>query len=266
MYIRRSELRAIERAAGFVEKGGWETPVMWLLSAAVLIFALAMGLAVRKKNSPEAYRKAFQARRYGGFAVTALSGFAALAGAVLFVINRRDFSIDGVAMWVFAALAVGTGLAIVAMSLCQFTQKEGPGLLLWSVVPALFYCYWMVLIYRDNASNPTIEAYCFQCFAFAAAAVGFYYTAGFAYGRRKPGASVTVGILSVYLMIVTLADAYTAGLKLVIGGSALFMAMSLGRLLAGLAPAEGVSGGKSGDGDRAADGDGGGEPDGGENH
>ena len=66
--------------------------------------------------------------------------------------------------------------------------------------------------------------------------------AGVAYGRREPGASVAFGILSVYLMIVTLADVYTTGLHLVIVGSILFMALSLGRLMARLAPAEEDSG------------------------
>ncbi|MGM9521843.1 MAG: hypothetical protein ACI3VB_05120 [Oscillospiraceae bacterium] len=236
LVLRRRELAgAFEPDTGLAVKGAGETVAMAALTAAVIagivIFTL---LAVRGRTAPEMFRKAFYTGSFASFAVSFVMGLAVIAGAVIFVLNREDFLIGGAAMWIFAVFALGTGISLLVMDLCEFTQKESPTLFLVSVIPSLFFCYWLVLLYRENAGNPTLLEYCYGCFAFAAASVSFYYAAGFAYGRRKTRATVAFNLLAIYLMMVTLADAHNSGLKLVIGGSVGFLALNTARLLGGL--------------------------------
>ncbi len=206
------------------------------LFAALAVIAL---LTVRRVKAGDSFRKAFYTRGYLAFAAMALLGLVVVVCAAICV--RAQFSLvelEGMSRWAFVLFLALAGLGMTVMALSAYTQKDSSFLRLGSIMPAALYCYWLVALYRVNAGNPVLADYVYAALAFACAAVGFYYAAGYAFGRRNLGGSLLTGPMSVYLLTVTVADPWPTPLRVVLIATAVYMTVSNMQFFSSLEPAE----------------------------
>ncbi len=217
---------------------GLSALLLALVIAALALFAAAAVFVSLKLDAPGSFRKSFYTGSYAAFALRAVLGLAVSVIAIVCVISGADLmALTGVSRWVFALLLFLSGVGMTSMAYYSYTQRrEKPFLKLFSVIPPLFYCYFMVALYRLNAGNPVLLDFCYGCMAFAAAALSFYYAAGYAYGRKNMAGTVFTSLASVFLMTLTLADSYTLPLKLVIAAGAVYLADSTARFLSATTP------------------------------
>ncbi|MDR1299573.1 MAG: hypothetical protein LBJ84_04910, partial [Oscillospiraceae bacterium] len=75
-----------------------------------------------------------------------------------------------------------------------------------SIVPPIFFSYWMILLYRIHASDPVIVNYGYECLAIAASAMSFYFLAGYQYGKPEPGKTLFCIVMTVFLCGAVSAD------------------------------------------------------------
>ncbi len=237
-FIRWKELNtSFEEATGLPKSGDVFTTAIISLTAVVAIVAVVFAILVsRRRTAPEIYRKAFYIGNYGSFALSALLGIAGCTLGVVFAFSGDCMGISGYVAWVFYALMIISGLSVVSTVLHSYTQKEGSAIYLTSVLPSIFFCYWMVLLYRENAGNPTLLEYCFSCYGFAAAALSFYYMAGYIYGRGKVGPTICFGLISIYLLIMTVPGESHWSLAIFKIAMAVYIAQNTARFIAGLSP------------------------------
>ncbi len=246
-------------AQGLAKRGAPETLALALLSLGVALAALVFAVLVsRKLQAGEGFTKTFGLESLPALLASGVFAAAVLMGSAVFAMRRWGQlapNVPGggwdIALLIFLVFLVGTGVSLLVMAISYFTRREGSGLLLASVVPAVFFCYWLVMLYRDNLGNPVMLDYCFGCLAFAFSALSFYYMAGFAFGRRKTGCAVFFQLAAIYFLCLTMADmpsrsfqttpaapSYSASLWLVLGGTAGFLFMSSLSLLQKLSPRE----------------------------
>ena len=154
-FLRRMELETAFEPSGFAIPGAPVTIALAALAAAALILAIAAGITARKRyESAPHYERAY---RSGGaaFILGCLAGLAFLAGTAACLLEAFSAGKPGVFKYVFAALAAVSGFSLIMLARAAFTGRFGGGLSYLSVFPTLFFCLWLIIIYRENAPNPS---------------------------------------------------------------------------------------------------------------
>ena len=235
--IRARELDTVfDAGSGLADAGAGISRLLIALAVLTAAGSLAAAFVLKAvRTEPEKFRKAFYIRRYLTFAVMALLGIAVVAcGASCALRGIQPLGLSGISKWVFAGLMILSGVGMTVMAYAAYTQKDTPPLPLFSVIPALFFCYWMVALYRVNAGNPVLLDFCYSVLALAAAAMSFYYFAGYAYGRRNLRGAVFTGLTAVFLLTVAAADPAPWELRATLLLAAVFECMLTSRYLAAL--------------------------------
>ena len=221
-FLRRVELKTAFEPSGFAIPGATVTVALVALTAAALIFAAITGLAVRARyQSAPLYERAY---RSGGAALLAgcLAGLAFLIGTALYLYEAVSGGSAGIFDLVFAALAAISGFSLILLARAAFTGRFGGGLSYLSVFPALFFCLWLIAIYRENAPNPVILSYAYQITAACACAFVYYISAGCAFGKAYAGKMAFGHLAAVFFCAVALADPLPLWTKLFFGASLVF--------------------------------------------
>jgi hypothetical protein len=122
---------------------------------------------------------------------------------------------------IFALLSALSALSVMRLARGAYVGRVGGVDRFLSVIPPLFFSYWLIRLYMANASNPVILIYGYECLAVAAAAMCFYFLSGCVYGKFEPGKTVFCLIMTVFLCGTVSADAFTLPERLALGASLL---------------------------------------------
>lgn len=216
-------LRTWELQTGFDVKTGLaysdapaHTAVIALSVAAAAIAVLVSALLARKNRFGDTCREAFSAR--GSFLplLGAAGGVAIFAGALLYGAGLGGYAT--VLDLIFAAAAAGSGVVETALAFRCASGKEAGGLGKLSVILPLFFCFWLLLLYKENSTDPVIFDYCFTALALAAVSLSLYYTDGYFFGRERPGAFLFTHLAALYFGVLSLADLKFGGKFLILLG------------------------------------------------
>ncbi|MDR0904583.1 MAG: hypothetical protein LBN00_00175 [Oscillospiraceae bacterium] len=227
--LRRSQLaRAFEPDTGLPVAGAASTVMLLFYTVVMLAAALAFAVFISKRYAAKStYTEAF-APASGAYLTFAgiIATLFVLAG---FVLMLRVKSTSKSELTV-AILTMISGLAIFGLAYEQFRGRNFKFALVYTVIPELFFTFWLLLIYRANQTNPVRYNYVFQCLAVAAAAIGFYVTTGFVYGRSAPGKFIFSHVAAVFFLAVGTADPISIERRLVFLALILFFLVNLARL------------------------------------
>ena len=216
-YLRRVELmNAFEENTGLPHRGAISTYVLLAFSAVFLIITFIFSLrASMKHKAPDGFENAF-----GTDTIAYPVAFSAI-GALWFGATVKQYldlnklgpipTID--LIFLILSLLSAVGATFFAIEVFQDPRHKSKFAL--SVIPSLFTCYWLVIVYRQNASNPVLLSYCYQCLAIMTSALGFYFTSGFVFKKPAPGKSIFFYSAAVYFCAVTLADNNPISIKLI---------------------------------------------------
>ncbi len=238
-FVRRVELKTAFDLSGLPQRGAAASAALILLTVLAAAIALALCLTSRGYEAEGIYRKAFPIEGYGLFAVMALMGIAVMVCALLLLRSGTEIMglTDG-ARWPFVLLLALGGFGMTVMAYAAYTRKDTVYLRPGSVMPALLCCYWMVACYRENAGNPILMEYAYQCLAMAAGAVGAFGRAGYAFGRRSMPGTVFLSTVSIFLLPVAAADPAPLAMRVPLVLYAAYIALSLVSLLSAAKPKE----------------------------
>jgi hypothetical protein len=90
-----------------------------------------------------------------------------------------------------------------------------------AAVPVLFFCFWLIVSYKENADDPVLWDYAIEILAIASSALAFYYVAGYLFYRAKPMRAVYFVLLAAFFCTMTLIDRRSLGASLIFAASAL---------------------------------------------
>lgn len=188
-----------------------------VIAGAILFAALSSG----KYRAESEFVEAFAPRGFLYIVVSFLIGFAWLAAVVLYYLNISAVDSVSVIDWVFVFLSALSAISVIFMARAAYKGKGGSEVLLFSVVPAIFFCFWLIILYKNNAANPVLLSYCYLTLAIAAAALSSYFTAGFVFNKAGCGKAIFCYLLSVYFSVVVLADNTDLPVKIIFGVTAI---------------------------------------------
>ncbi len=240
-------LRRVELATVFDPISGLPTPnapvsvALTVLTALALVAAVAVALTARRKcEAPESFREAYPVKSPLTFGVMAVLGAVVTVCAALTFRGMRAgywiLNLAGPAAAAFVLLMALAGCGMILMAWGGRGSLDKAFLRLGSVMPALLCCYWMVAWYRVNAGNPVLLEYACPCLAFAAGAMGAFYGAGFAFGRRNLTATLWLSLMAVYLLPAAAMSPAPWFLRVPLVAMAAYFALQMGCLLSALGP------------------------------
>ena len=214
--LRRRELDTVfDAVTGLPERGAGVTSGLIMLSVAVLFVGLIFSIATKVKyNSPQGFENAFGVRSAAYPLFFMVVGLVWFAAAVLHFFNTE--SAETIAELYFSVLAGLAAISSIFFAVEVFTNPERKLKLGLSVVPTLFTCFWLILLYRRNAANPVLLIYVYHCLALIAATASFYLYAGFVFNKSTPGKTIFFCIASIFFCTVTLADEHTLWLRIIL--------------------------------------------------
>jgi hypothetical protein len=96
-----------------------------------------------------------------------------------------------------------------------YKGRSGGELMMFSIIPPLFFCFWLILVYKDNVANPVILRFAYQCLALAAGALGAYFSAGFVFGKAAAGKTLFSFLVTIFFSAVVLADEMPTPAKII---------------------------------------------------
>jgi len=216
-YLRSSELKNVfDPVTGLPQRNAdttfWLIILSLIFSIAIIIFAVN---ASTKHKALKGFESAFGTDPFYYPVLFTVIGIVWIIGTYMYFTFLRGYnaltSID--IYFIIFSVITAVSITYFAIEMYQDSRKKAPYLLI--VIPTVFMCFWLIMLYRHNASNPVLLSYAYQCIAIIASTASFYYTSGFLYGKPAPGKSIFAYYTTIYFCAVTLADNHPAGIKLI---------------------------------------------------
>ncbi|MDR1589540.1 MAG: hypothetical protein LBS51_05045 [Oscillospiraceae bacterium] len=158
-----------------------------------------------------------------------------LAGAAASLVASYPAAVAGsYSNMIFSALSALSALSVIYLARGAYVGRSGGFDRFLSVIPPLFFSYWLILLYMANASNPVVLMYGYECLAVASAAMCFYFLSGCLYGKAEPGKTVFCMIMTVFLCGAISADGFTLPERLMIGSALLIALANIAPFIRGL--------------------------------
>lgn len=204
-----------ETTTGFAVRDGQTGFILIVLSAAVAVLAAAGGfLFSSRKKADNEYGRAFSPKSFVYIGASMLLGFVWLAANVLYFLSLRNNNAVTIIDLIFIFLAALSAFSVIFLARGAYKGQGGTEMLLFSVIPSIFFCFWLIVLYKNNAANPVLLSYCYQALAIAAAALSCYFSAGFVFGKAVTGRMLFSFLLTIYFCAVVLADNIGLPLKI----------------------------------------------------
>jgi len=207
-----------DSVTGLPMRGAMTTQMLFALTALFIVVTFLFVLfAILRNNSSRKFGLAYGTDKlYYPFVVTVF-GIAWAVGTLLyfFELNSR-YDALGVLDIIFL---ISSGISACSVTVFAYeifgeTERKTPYRL--SVIPILFMCFWLVLVYRDNASNPVLLGYVYLILAVVFATLSFYCMACSVYGKSVPGKAIISYFSTIYFCMITLADGHSVGINIIL--------------------------------------------------
>ena len=188
-------------------------PVSYLMALVIVVVPVALWRFSRRSGIAAASKEPEIALARPNGAVGVLLGVASLVaalGAVLLFFQTGNVQLKLVAL---------LGL-LAAPVLMLYPSLPGWGAVgtVFSLVPVAFYALWMVVLYKENAVNPVLWGFAVQILAIAAGLYALFHMSAYLFFSAKPRKALfACGLATIYGMI-ALADNTLLGVKLLLGG------------------------------------------------
>jgi len=229
-FLRKKELNTIfDSATGLAEKSASVSVLIFVLTVVVVIFACIFTFAgLNKFTSKDSYERSFKIGSLVKFWVYIIACIVMAVGGVLYY---KQFGL-AYARTNQTETILFTAIAVIA-AVCQGIlargayKGKGKGLSVPSIIAPVFFCYWLIIAYKANATNPVLLDYCYECLAIIAAILSFHFAAGFVYGKPRIKQTVLFSVIGIFLCVMSLADMEVSSLFMVMAAAAGMMILNL---------------------------------------
>jgi hypothetical protein len=217
-YLRMVELRDVfDAATGLPERGAVVTMALFALCGGFLLPTLLFSIwAVAKYTTKENFANAYGTEGAWYPTVLSVAGVVWLGATIKRFADLNAAGAVSVVDWCFLIMSALSAVSFALFAIVERRDKPHKATLGLSVIPTLFMCFWLILLYKDNAANPILLSYGYNCLALIAAALGFYFTSGFVFGKPAHGKTILAYLSAVFFGFVTLADDHMVEFKLII--------------------------------------------------
>lgn len=229
--------RAIEPDTGLPVSGATSTIALVFYTVFILLLSLALAYIVKRNfRLKEKYREIIMpANTFYLIAMGAVYTCLVVAGCIE-IAGEISSHIIVPSQLIRAILVALTGACLFGLTYEAVRGRDFKLSLLYSIVPEIAMTFWLLIYYRANQTNPVLMDYVFVALALASSTFGFYFTAGYVYGRRAPMRLIFSYAAAIFFLTASLADSMKLTDKLCFAGLALFFIVNLSQFVGNLIP------------------------------
>ena len=217
-YLRFTELiNVFDIITGLPEK--WHKITLSLIALAAFFLLICLVFSARvgaKYASPKGFENAYGTESLAYPFVFTLFGLLWLGATIKHFMEANSSNSLTASDMYFVVLSGLAALAALLFAIEIYQDPKRRTALVLSVIPILFMCFWLILLYKQNATNPILLSYCYYCLAIIATTLSFYYTAGFVFNKASPGRAIFIYLASIFLCFVTIADDHPLSIRLML--------------------------------------------------
>ena len=232
-FIRKNELKtAYDPLTGLSIDGAPMLTVMIAAAAAILALSLLFVIFTpRKYKEIRRYTELFHIEVFAGYLLLLLCGAVITVSGIYYTVTEVILLKDyGLLKTAFGILAAATGIIIAYLaSRCYKQRKVGRNILY--VLPSIFSCVLLIMLYSENTANPVLTSYCYDCLAYVACALTFYYEIAVIFKKVMPGKLIASYLSASFFEITILAQSDLLPIKLMIGALAVTHILKCGALI-----------------------------------
>jgi len=209
-YFRLLELwNVFDPRTGLPERGATITYALIALSVVfiLILVGLSIGISV-KRTAPEGFENSFGTGSLSYPFTFVIIGLIWLLATVIQFLSLGAAGILIMSDIYFLALSALSAISIIVFSIEAYQNPRSKSIFVLSIIPTLFMCFWLILLYRQNASNPILLSYVYQCLAIMASILSFYLMSGFVCAKPALGKTIFFQLAAIFFCFVTLADAH----------------------------------------------------------
>ena len=215
--------RWIENQAGFEQETGLVIPgSIWhfvaalvCLAGAVGLLALVVGLRRKHFREPETCEEAFHGiAPLSTYCVYLLTGMMIGSGLILYV--QAGAERYPLLLRLLAIFAILSGMGLPYLLKEREKARDENLMCLCAALPVLMCSFWLVVSYKIHGTEPSAWSFGMEILAICADAVGFYYLAGYAFGRVRTYRTLYFLLLGTFLSLVAFGDGTVFGRKLLL--------------------------------------------------
>ena len=216
-WVRFLELKYVFEA-GLPLRGAMITYALIALVAVFLVVSLVIAQRAGFGHyAPEGFDNSFGTDSLAYPFMFSLFCIVWLAATVKYFIDIDSWYVFPTSGLYFSILSGLAALSMMLFAIEVFQDPRRKTALALSVAPIVFMCFWLILLYKQNASNPILLSYCYYCLAVIFSSLSFYFTAGFVFSKPAPGKAVFSYLASIFFCLVTMADDHALSIKLILG-------------------------------------------------
>ncbi|MCL2249316.1 MAG: hypothetical protein FWC13_08590 [Oscillospiraceae bacterium] len=238
--LRSRELNYVfDDVTGLPGRGALTTMVLIAFVVANLLAALIFGICIyRKRKAPKGFDNAFGIDPMFYPIVFVVIGIVWLVGTFLLFQYQRSIGAFALTDSIYLILSALAAICVTFFAIEMYQDFRRKAIYALSLVPTIFLCFWLIVLYDQNATNPILLRFVYQCLAIVFASLAFYFTSGFIYNKPAPGRAVISYYLSILFSSITLADDIHIGQKLIFGAIIGASLVHLSVILRNLEPKE----------------------------
>ncbi|MCL2627302.1 MAG: AAC(3) family N-acetyltransferase [Oscillospiraceae bacterium] len=215
--LRRLEhIHVFDPITGLPARGALISHYLLALIAFFLLAACLFAAVTTSKKAPDdGFAKAFGTEFLFYPASLVIIGLVWFCGTILYIfgILGKDVLQTMNIYFILLSFLSAAATAFFAIEVYQQSQKKMPYAL--SIVPTLFFCFWLIWEYSQNAANPVLFVYVYQCLAIISAALCFYNISNFVYNKATPGKAIASFCSAIFFCAIALADDVGLGITLI---------------------------------------------------
>ena len=171
------------------------TPILLVLAAVLLVLCLVFPRRIVREPAPE--------RAHPGLAAVALFGCAVLLALGALELYENQLARDMI-LYIHCALTFVTAAALAVLGLRGLRWSANSAYSVCGILPVLWACFSLILIFRERIADPIIADYVFLLFAFVCILLFTYAQAGYVYRRNRLRVALCVTVLGVYFCVIEL--------------------------------------------------------------
>jgi len=224
-----------EEETGLAKSGAFSS---WLVVLLILGSAIGLGivliptLTLGVSDNPAADVRS-DSRIYK--AVCAAAGGAICISGALMLLNSGSQTFPTLQR-VLAILAIFTGGSIIYIGAKGKEDADSPLSCLFTLIPVLFGCFWIIVSYKNHSANPVVWQYAIEILAVCAVTIAMYLIAGFVYCRPRIFATALVNAVAALLCFMALGDTIDTVYQIIFAALGAYLIVTDYFLLAGLDP------------------------------
>ena len=216
-YLRLLELNYVfDPQTGLNERGATITIALIGLTVLLLLFALIFAMKVGLScNVPQGFSNIYGTDSIAYPFIISLISLVWIGGTAMSAIDLRTTDNFQTAELYFTVMSAVSALCFMIFSIDVFRAQGKRSATALILVPIMFMTFWLIFMYRDNASNPILLSYSYNALAIIFSALSFYYISAFIYTKPYPGKAIFTSLGAIFFCFVTLADTHNLGINLI---------------------------------------------------